>query len=137
MDLAMQAAMSLQHERIAAAQFVDTARDESPSFPSQPPPLSLPSRRLLSRPAVDARQDRAVRANRDRYLRWRRDLPLEDVARMEAMGCCWVVFDNEDEPMRCGRTMQEAMQGVSGTAYLGHIIRDQPVEVPEAGLHRD
>ena len=120
--------MSLQHERIAAAQFVDMADSESNLFSSQPP---SPLPQLFSQQAIDAHYEKVVRSNRDRFLRWRRDLQREDVERMEASGHFWVVFDSQVEPVRCGRTTQEAMQGVTDTAFLGHIINDRFIGAPE------
>jgi hypothetical protein len=127
MESAMQAAMSMQHERIAAAQLVDMNDDTPSSFSSHPIP-SPPPPQLLSRPAIDSHRERAVRSNRDRSLRWRRDLGLEGIERIEASGYIWVVFDNDDGPMRCGKTAKEAMQGVTGTAFLGHVIDDQDID---------
>ena len=123
----MQAAVSMQHDRIAAAQFADMNQDTSSSFSSHSLPSPQPPQ-LLSRPAIDSHRERAVRSNRDRFLRWRRDLGPEEVERIEASGYVWVVFDNEDGPMRCGRTAKEATQGVTGTSFLGHVIDDRDID---------
>ena len=69
-----------------------------------------------------------MRSNRDRFLRWRRDLEAEEVNKIADSGYIWVVFDNEDGPIRCGKTAEEAMQGVTSTAYIGHVIDYQNLD---------
>ena len=102
-----------------------SASQPSPSLSASSEPF------LFNLQSVKEHCDIASSSNQERFIRWRKRLTFDELNAIASSEKQWVVFYNSDEPIRWGRTMDDAMQGVTGMAFVANVVDDEFLDTPQ------